>query len=57
MPNRERIYIFIIGLLFANAMLSVCLFSGWLAKPSWIVPQNTMVVAKDFISAVQEKQK
>lgn len=57
MTIRERIYIFIIGMLFANALLSVALFTGALARPAWIVPGSAMVVSKDFITAVQEKQK
>jgi len=57
MPNRERLYIFLLGILFANAILSVALFSGYLVKPSWVVPENAMVVAKDFITAIQDKHK
>ena len=57
MPARERLYIFIIGMLFANAILTLLLFTGYLAKPSWVVPQNSIVVAKDFISAIEDKKK
>lgn len=52
---RACIYAFIIGLLSANALLTVALFSGILARPSWIVPASAMVVSKDFISAIMEK--
>lgn len=57
MENRERVYIFLIGILFANLALTGALLSGYLAKPSWIVPADAMVVAKDFIEVMKERNK
>ena len=53
MPNRERLYMFVLGLAVANALFTFSILNGYIAKPSWIVPPDSMVVARDFISAIQ----
>lgn len=49
--------LFVLGFLCANFLLTLLLFNGALARPAWILPPDSMVVAKDFISIIQEKKK
>jgi hypothetical protein len=46
----------ILGLFIGSILLNAALLSGFLARPAWVVPPDSMVVAKDFITTIQEKK-
>jgi len=54
MSKIERLYIIFSTLFFVSVALNIALFNGVLTRREWVIPSDSIVVSKDFITLATE---